>query len=569
MDEDSHLLPGHSAKTPKNWLHHSVCIFTFWPWEIVKRIELLTELKGDERRGGNPPANDSGDDASGQTKEDNTAGQQTTGDDTAGQQTTGDDTAGQQTTGDDTAGQQTTGDDTNGQQTTGDDTNGQQTTGDNTDDEKTTRDNTNDQKTTWKCCPKLFKQAWPTIKKYCSKSLKTFTPLLLIIIGVLCQSATCFSRQNPYAHWVEDDDFLQTIDDNLTVQYCKLKCDIDKNYITGLLFPDFIILLLSLWIHLIWQIIYSNYEYRICNSNLKWLNSFCKLLKDYLNLTSLDTLVEDSGLTKQTIKIFTLFSIFYIGASFCISIFYLLAFGFLRKDVVIQSEISLISHTSAVVLSLLGFIAFDLLYIQVISRYAYRCKLLIEYLKSIKTREVQCQGTQQNQSTGVHVQKLDNVNQSQHRLQSAVSPTQMRNVSTETFTEHQRNIGKANSFLKELNKSTFTTEIVIVIAGFTAFSCFINLINTTHCPQFNQNWQVLAITLRLLLWLCIALFPFYMAAEVNEAACELIQKDYNFFISEARLIGIIIQPWIPKALLIIIIFAIIMLGSNTKYFHWL
>ena len=349
-------------------------------------------------------------------------------------------------------------------------------------------------------------------------------------MGVLSQSAICFSRQNPYDHWVEDDDFIQSIDDNLTVQYCKLKCDIDKNYITGLLFPDFIILLLSLWIHLIWQIIHSNYEYHNCKSNLKRLNSFCKLLKDYLNLTSLDTLVKDSGLTKRTIKIFTLFSIFYIIASLCISIFYLLAFGFLRKYVVIQSEISSISRTSAVVLSLLGFIAFDLLYIQVISRYAYRCKLLIEYLKSIKTRKVQCQGTQQNQSTGVHVQNRDNANQSQHHLQSAASPTQLPNDSTETFTEqHQRNIEKANSFLKELNKSTFTTEIVIVIAGFTAFSCFINLINTTHCPQFNQNWQVLAITLRLLLWLCIALFPFYMAAEVNEAAHELIQKEYNFF----------------------------------------
>ena len=74
----------------------------------------------------------------------------------------------------------------------------------------------------------------------------------MIISGVYFQIDTCFSRQNPYAHWVHACNFNESQNNitNSTIQYCRLKCDTDNNnFITGLLIPDVIIVLLSFWIH--------------------------------------------------------------------------------------------------------------------------------------------------------------------------------------------------------------------------------------------------------------------------------------------------------------------------------
>ena len=75
MDEDLQphertlLLPGHRAKIPKSWPHRLVCIFTYWPWDMVKNIKLLTtQLKGDESRGSKPPTNVSEDNDTGPRK---------------------------------------------------------------------------------------------------------------------------------------------------------------------------------------------------------------------------------------------------------------------------------------------------------------------------------------------------------------------------------------------------------------------------------------------------------------------------------------------------------------------
>ena len=436
------------------------------------------------------------------------------------------------------------------------------------------------------------------------------TPLLIsfIIMGVLFQSITCFSRQNPYAHWVQDYDFSKSNNDNLT-DHCKLKCDTDKNFITGLLFPDVIIILLSLWIHLAWQI-----DYLICKcQNTRRLNYWRQQVRDYLDITSLNTLINKSELRRSTIIMFTLFSVFYIILSFLISVFYLYAFGFL-KDAVKQSEIYSSNNNlqfPAILFSLLGFVAFDLLCIQVTLRYAYRCKLLIEYLKSVETRcqnytsqttnetrQTRIEQHQTVQNATVHADSSQDVGNQQpgmgqdQTLSEQITAIQgdspqdvgslIFDISTGEFTiQHQESITNANKFLRELNNSTFTTGIIIVIAGYTAFSCMVNLFYTKRCPQFSQDLQILAITLRLLLWLCIALFPFYKAGEVNEASRKLcitliecsrdpkmVSKRVKHIISEARLIGILVQPWLPYTFLLIIIFAI-MLGSGIKYFHWL
>ena len=368
---------------------------------------------------------------------------------------------------------------------------------------------------------------------FCSIIKLLFT-LIFIFVGVFIQLLTCFSRQNPYAHWMENQHDLN--ENNSNISYCKMMCDIDKNFFTGFLFPDAIILFLSLYVYLIEPV-------------------YTRIYKD--NKTSLDILIDESKEEIWETKKgkYVKYSIIYIVCSFILSTIYIFEFGFGRNDVVIQSSLSSSLRSSnngfkipAIICSMLGFIAFDLLYIHVLMRYVNRCDFLIEYLEPIKSEFSQ-------------------------------DPTNGRVV---RFTANQQNkIKDASKFLRKLNDNALATETVIVIAGFTAFSCVINLTNTTDCTRINKDWQALAVILRLVLWLCIVLIPFYKAAEVNETSREvsvevvvcsrdpqMVSEGVKYITSKARLIGISVQPWLPNALLLIIIFAV-MLGSGIKYFHLL
>ena len=97
-----------------------------------------------------------------------------------------------------------------------------------------------------------------------------------------------------------------------------------------------------------------------------------------------------------------------------------------------------------------------------------------------------------------------------------------------------------------------------------------------------QSLQVVAVIFRLLLWSFIILFPFYKASKVNKASRKLtfglvmrssnnamISEGVKYIISEARLIGVPVQPWLPNVVVLLLLFAI-MLGSSTVwYFHLL
>ena len=360
-----------------------------------------------------------------------------------------------------------------------------------------------------------------------------FLIMMFIGIGAVAQFNTCFSRQNPYSHWVEDED-ERTLNENLSNRsdkpHCKLKCDINKDLITGYFLPHGIIVFLSLWMYLLEPI-------------------FCNLRdKRYIN-----TLIEKlSSNQVKNLRIYKYagFSILYIFISLLLSISYLFAFGFIEEDVVIKTEIFSSEQStsslkfSSIIFSLSGYVAFDLLYIQVILRYTYQCALLIEYLKSIES--------------------------------------EFQTIAVTTLTgQQQGKLKSANTFLKQLSNNSFLTGIVIVIAGFTAFSCIINLMITRNCPQVNRFWQVLVVILRLILWLCIVLFPFYKTAEVNETSHEvymnlvasncdstIVSKVKKCIISQAKLISISIQSSHPNTLLLTILFTI-MLGSGIKYINLL
>ena len=370
--------------------------------------------------------------------------------------------------------------------------------------------------------------------------------ILLIIFGVASQIFTCFSRQNPYAHWVHHPNDTLIQDTNSSTQYCLLKCDINKNFITGFIFPDAIIVLLALWIYL---------KKPVAAIILSVTDKSCTPLKDFLKINDspIEKLIKETQCNDKlccTRCCYTLISILYIILSLSISILYLYAFGILTNDVVMQSPIknkivnNYMKDTKLMTgLSLLGFFAFDLLYIQVIIRYSYQCTLLVNYLNSIKS-----------------------------------------NLSNDK-------VENAYEFLKELNANSATIQTVIVIAGFTAISCGINLFDTTDCPIYSltkeansevkwfQILQVTAVTLRGILWTWVVLFPFYRAAQVNEASRKLtlkialyhpeISKGAKYIATEIRLIGISVRRWLP-CVVILVIFFVIMMGANiTSYLHFL
>ena len=129
------------------------------------------------------------------------------------------------------------------------------------------------------------------------------------------------------------------------------------------------------------------------------------------------------------------------------------------------------------------------------------------------------------------------------------------------------------TLLRQLNKSSVAIEIVITIAGFSAISCIINLLNATNCSMNNeaimQLLQVNAVILRLLLWTFIALFPFYKAAKVNTVLREIclklamyspeaekVSKGLKYFSPETRLLGISVQPWLPNMIVFTLLLTI-------------
>lgn len=152
----------------------------------------------------------------------------------------------------------------------------------------------------------------------------------LIIAGVFFQLATCFSRQNPYAHWVRDSTNNSTDDNATGIQYCHLECDINKGFITGLLFPDVIVVLLSFQVNLV-------------EPALNHFEKFKEFVKEYVinfdgDLDDMFKEPDHDELTMTTTITYTCYSVLYIVLSLLLGIFYLVAFEIItRKGLVIHS----------------------------------------------------------------------------------------------------------------------------------------------------------------------------------------------------------------------------------------
>jgi len=275
------------------------------------------------------------------------------------------------------------------------------------------------------------------------------------------------------------------------------------------------------------------------------LNELVKEVQPWLRITKI-------------IKRYTFIPLVYILSSLGSSIMYLYAFRLVKNDVLHSpmGGVSLVGNVKSIwiVLSFIGFIFFDLLYTQIIMRYAYRCQLNIYYLQIIKG----------------DIDNYKNMNKDQAK---------------ENFQkEIMGKVGKADTFIKQLNASSITTGFVILIAGFTATNCAIDLL----CTEITY-FQATVVSLRLILWTFLALFPFHKAATVNIASKELhntglimcrrpvVFKDFShksinyhgaYFTLKAKLFGISVRSWLSYVIIILLLLSI-MIGSKFKWYEHL
>ena len=385
----------------------------------------------------------------------------------------------------------------------------------------------------------------------------TATQLLLIAGAVFVQYVTCFRRD-----WIATNHTIHTAykyhhhkltQKNITV----VTCDDIVGLIHGFLIPDMIIVLLAVWMYV----------------GLKWgIQSFCgwKELNAVVQVDKPETLTQlvcaaQKKLEESNVTVtYTVIPVIYMILSQVISAIYLIVFfeELQSQDTAMSSIKSLKStkllikpplfhlnlsnrstHLSTTLLhhetitslciglSFIGFIFLDLLYLQVILRYAYRCQLIIYYLEILEER---------------------------------IEEWKNNSESTITKQDLMNNTDQAYTFIKELNTSSFTIAFVIIIAGFQAVNCAVNLLSKNIEIQ-----QAAAVIARLVLWGFLLVFPFHKAAGINVANNQLTDLgwtaqrpslahvgDSGHIILKAKVLGIPIHQWFPYLIVFALLFAI-------------
>ena len=179
-----------------------------------------------------------------------------------------------------------------------------------------------------------------------------------------------------------------------------------------------------------------------------------------------------------------LISIIYIILSILVEVLYLVVY-FKQKQFMWPAgwEITGNLKITIIIILLVGDVAIDLLYIQIILRYVLQCQLNIYFLQFIITK----------------VGKIEYSSQSQ-----AI-----------------KGVNKSLKFLKQLNRSSKITGLAIISALIQAINCAINLSNYNmddSVAKTNQSleFEIVTLACRLFLWIFLTMVPFIQAARVNE-----------------------------------------------------
>ena len=355
--------------------------------------------------------------------------------------------------------------------------------------------------------------------------------ILLVVVGFIFQLLTCFRRDRISTNLMP---ILNT-----TKNERQLSCNDRSEIICGVIIPNAVIVLLACWVYL--GLKFGNNH---CCKCCGWKELFAVVRADSKNY--LRKLVRVTKRRKLVLIFYILISFFYLILSCGVGGIYLYVFQFTKEHVVIQPPFNLTKTVGADVLrgdvkygfiaaAFIGSIAFDLLYIRVIMRYACRCQMIIYFLKSI----------------GQDICKYD------IKVQQTI------------------NKGACN-FIKDLNASSATVGFIVIIAAYQAANCTVILFDDDI--TYGQGG---AVVLRLILWGFLAVFPFHKAGGVNIAAKKLHDTGWDMhrphhnnlngsdngvrITIKARIFGITVNPWLPYVVVVILLITI-MIGSKFKWY---
>ena len=391
--------------------------------------------------------------------------------------------------------------------------------------------------------------------------------LSFIIIAVVTQLMTCFRRDRISTN------FTMVLIHNTSLK--KLTCNEKSEVISSLLIPDMVIVLLAFWVYF-----GLKFGSQYCRGCFGWkeLNSVMKAD----TTGSLNTLViaaRPKLIEKAVTVIYTVIPFVYIILSQVVSIVYLEAFKLANEDVIIQAPLGGPTlgkdlKYGMITLSFVGFIALDVLYLQVIMRYAYRCQMIIYYLQIIKQKVNEFKTVTETNEQRIKDQEMRDHQEIQ--LDEGFENQKLK--------DHQKSIMEqtetAYTFIKQLNASSGTIALVIIIAAFQAANCAVILL----CNEITYP-QAVAVALRLILWAFLAVFPFHKAAGVNitskrlrdlgwdmhrpSLACHYDPHGLNNGVHvslKARVFGISVNPWLPYLVTILLLLTI-MVGSKFKWYE--
>ena len=319
-----------------------------------------------------------------------------------------------------------------------------------------------------------------------------------------------------------------------------LECNDKLEIICGLLIPDAVIILVAIWVYL--GLKFGRHECTLC----EWKELKAAMKAD--TAKRLNALVEDVKpklQEKSIIAWYTVIPLMYIVLSQATSVMYLIAFQLTNKDVIIQpplGEAKLAGDVKLgiIAVSFVGFISLDLLYLRVIMRYVYRCQMITYYLQIIKRKVKDQLNNENNPEAGGNE---DNQRAERHK-------------------EIMEKVTKAQKYMKELNANSATTGFIILIAAFQVGNCVFMLLD-----KENTNLQATAVSLRLALWVFLALFPFQKAGGVNSTSKKLCKTGKGMDISlKAKMFGISVNPWLPYVMVNLVLLTL-MVGSKYKWYE--
>ena len=361
----------------------------------------------------------------------------------------------------------------------------------------------------------------------------------LAVMGMIIQTITCFRRDRLDQSVIEGNNGSKSV-----------QCNGTSQVFSAFVVPNLIVLGILLW--LLWR--------KFKGKCYKVSRSMELADKDIIDLVEeVNKKKPDTYMTRY----FLIYFIVFMVSSLVVSILNLYAYDIMDDDVIIHSEwnnYSGSSKKSLITLSFFGFVAFDLLYAQFIMRYACQCKLNIYYLEEIKNKT----------------------------KNSRNEPRQNDNYAYTNQDAALDDVEKAYNYLKQLNSNSTAVGIIILLTTLLAANSIISLLD-----KGSTIFQEVALGARSLQWVTLTMFTLYYAAQVNEtskalhdtglsmyrrpmffnnnediAQKKLVCKHTSPINLEAKLFGIVIRPWLPYVIIILMLFTL-MVGPGFRWYEHL